>query len=702
VRYKQSGIYRDTLYDKMGCPTFNVLHLDLGADVYFYDTVVTCQPYVWARTGKSYSPPGNYFDTIRTVGSCDTIYQLTLDSGTNTLTQINQTVCKQFLWSHNNRLYTNSGTYRDTTLNSLGCDSILVLNLTILPPIEHFDTLNACDSFFWARKSRFLKVSGNYADTVVVAGSCDTIFNLSLSVHPSYSDTVDFSSCKEFIWSRNSKTYTQSGFYADTLKTSKGCDSIRTLNLQIFPPIAFFDTATSCDSLRWRNKSLKFTGNYKDTVIGNLGNCDTIYHLNLSINYTSFITESHIACKEFVWPFNNRTYTNSGLFFDTLSSSKNCDSIHRLALTILPVPIISQNVNTCNTYFWSQTNQWYTQSGVYADTISKPGVCDSIFILYLNIGNSVYQESEIAACNRYTWTRNNKTYVESGLYFDTTFTSSGCDSVFGLRLTILKYKDSFEIITIPDSGCAPLTVHFEIRSLVSQNYLWTLRFSNGTNFIGNQTSSGILDSVVFSDSGLYSGICVVNLSNGCTDTFSTQEIKVFPKPFADFTYSPDVIRVNRGITEFKNKSQRADKYLWEIEPFGSFSVKDPIVKYVEPDTGKFQVMLIAENTHGCKDTAEAELYVYPIFNYFIPNSFSPNRDGNNDMFEPIVNGGILKSITIFNRWGDLIYKNTEGLGWDGKHGGQDVAPDMYLYVMDFESNSSEETRNISGYINLIR
>jgi gliding motility-associated-like protein len=76
-------------------------------------------------------------------------------------------------------------------------------------------------------------------------------------------------------------------------------------------------------------------------------------------------------------------------------------------------------------------------------------------------------------------------------------------------------------------------------------------------------------------------------------------------------------------------------------------------------------------------------------NVFIPNTFSPNGDGMNDIFFPRGTGLFnIKSFRIFNRWGQLIFErynvapNTVSQGWNGTYNGKDVQTDVYVYMME--------------------
>jgi len=96
---------------------------------------------------------------------------------------------------------------------------------------------------------------------------------------------------------------------------------------------------------------------------------------------------------------------------------------------------------------------------------------------------------------------------------------------------------------------------------------------------------------------------------------------------------------------------------------------------------------------GCIATDTLDIWVNPKKNVFIPNVFSPNGDGVNDIFKPFTDENVktLKVFRIFNRWGDLIFerKNIDATttiidGWDGYYNGQPVQTDVYVYHIELE------------------
>ncbi len=98
--------------------------------------------------------------------------------------------------------------------------------------------------------------------------------------------------------------------------------------------------------------------------------------------------------------------------------------------------------------------------------------------------------------------------------------------------------------------------------------------------------------------------------------------------------------------------------------------------------------LIAYSKIGCETGYDIFVEVNRNFDHFIPNTFTPNNDGQNDLFFPMLGKGVkgVKEFKVFSRWGQLVYQisniesvDSERVGWNGMMNGQDMPLDVYIY-----------------------
>jgi gliding motility-associated-like protein len=110
--------------------------------------------------------------------------------------------------------------------------------------------------------------------------------------------------------------------------------------------------------------------------------------------------------------------------------------------------------------------------------------------------------------------------------------------------------------------------------------------------------------------------------------------------------------------------------------------------------------MIVISDQDCRDTAAGEVYVRGILRLFMPNAFSPNGDGLNDVLEPNLMGFDVLDFSIYNTWGERIF-SSKGAGWDGTYRNQPVQQGAYMYTLKVKTTSGE-IKNLTGTVVLVR
>ncbi|GIV27290.1 MAG: hypothetical protein KatS3mg027_1104 [Bacteroidia bacterium] len=247
-------------------------------------------------------------------------------------------------------------------------------------------------------------------------------------------------------------------------------------------------------------------------------------------------------------------------------------------------------------------------------------------------------------------------------------------------------------------GCPPLVVTFTAQSTGNNDtYFWN--FGNGNTIGGNNVST------TYEGVGFYPVTLYVTNQYGCRwDTIIQDYIQVYPTPIADFEPYPSIATVDNPIINFTNLSQNADTYQWYFgDVYSNQNTSTDMHPYhVYEYAGDYEVYLIAKNQYGCESYTKKKVRIDPIFRLFIPDVFTPDGNGLNDVFN--VKGiGIddkgFKMI-IFDRWGEKVYETTDLYkGWDGttKRGGK-AKQDVYvykIYAQDIKGNKYEYTGHVT-------
>jgi len=171
----------------------------------------------------------------------------------------------------------------------------------------------------------------------------------------------------------------------------------------------------------------------------------------------------------------------------------------------------------------------------------------------------------------------------------------------------------------------------------------------------------------------------------------------------DFSLSLDgpLAPVNAGTSVILNASAIEPFIVTSWLPINLFTDQSLTSQTIIASSSEL-IKVIGVSTYGCIDTAQFELVVIPQDEeLYIPNAFSPNHDGINDVFRPYGNSIIMVETTIFNQWGEKIFSG-KGLpgGWDGLHKGKLQPSGVYVYVLKITLQSGRvETKK--GAVNLI-
>jgi len=217
-------------------------------------------------------------------------------------------------------------------------------------------------------------------------------------------------------------------------------------------------------------------------------------------------------------------------------------------------------------------------------------------------------------------------------------------------------------------------------------------------------------------------------NGGCTGTFVyPSSILVDPLPGTQVSWDPIQPTTADVITFYPTYKNQPSNWYWlfnggESLVIDTSLVLDSIRKANAaagyPDTsylknperkykfiGKYPVALISETELGCVDTVYKTLVITDDFKIFVPNSFTPNGDGLNDVFMVKASGTRIEGFVmeLHDRWGILIYSTKDiTQGWDGKINGVDAGIGTYSYVIKAAGINGEGRREFTGYFNLLK
>jgi hypothetical protein len=418
--------------------------------------------YTWPKNGTRYTwrssimnedANGVYMgDDSVTVN--DTVYHLHLVfyglPSQNTVTEI---ACDSYTWGGNGQNYTSTPVTRPTVTytgaNRYGCDSTVYLNLTINRSSSATDVREVCDSIRWI-DGNWYNANNNVAqDTLTNSVGCDSVVTLNLTVNHSADTNMVIAVCGSYTW--YDSTYTASGVITHLDTTTAGCDSVITIRLTVNPVDSIVDPHTVCDSYRWIDGNIYTESNTSAVVtLHNQYNCDSIVRLDLTVNNSTHNATPLTRCDTYTWPTDGNTYTTSGTYVYDYQNEYDCPSADTLHLTVNYNTSHRETERECGSYTWHGRN--YTSSVIDTFSYNAANGCPSVDTLDLvvRVPNSPIV-LDTTVCEQFLWRGMDEPYTETGVYTYNTYGDLQCAAPDTLRLTILPATDSTEVIHACDS-----------------------------------------------------------------------------------------------------------------------------------------------------------------------------------------------------------------------------------------------------------
>lgn len=594
--------------------------------------------------------------------------------------------------------------------NSYSCDSLITLYLTVLDTSLHIinDTILSGESYFdWGffLPSNNLTYTGTNTYNLLLSNrfNCDSLHILNLTIKPTYlfKDTVTVCQLEEINWRNKKITTSNLGTYViyDTLKTVYwNTDSIYCLMLIVKPSYLFYDTLSICqhDDIKWHNIQLTTSSSgvfalWDSLKTMNYG-CDSIYHLTLNINpipeiFSTLPNDDTICSGDII---SKIVFSGSGNVYEWSISGDTIDGIPTsgkdtfgeytlenktdklLTTTISVIPKSNFGNLICSGEMKSFNISVYPTIKIDA-TANKTLFChgDSIYF-YITNGNQLHN-FQWSGVNGFSSTIQNPVIenvseIHSGNYIIHANTVNNCAVIAD---TVSVYVLAFIDPDLPEDTVMcqdPITIQ---TTYPNGNFLWNT----------GETSRQIK----VSSSGMY---WVEINDQGCLgrDTVIVRQIII---PSFDIQTLGDICVDD--IMELSVNIENAN-YLWNTGETTSSIVID--------SKGEYSVAVFIEECFMEKSIAiDCDCHLW------IPNTFTPNNDGSNEIFIPIPTEKLNSfSMFIYDRWGSLIYRTNTYTSWNGKTiDGKYAAAGIYAYFISYSCiNNPDKKIKKQGRINLIR
>lgn len=743
-----SGSYNVTVTDAEGCtilgsysltqPSSGITITSIVSNVSCYgglNGVINCNvnggipPYSYSWSNGSTQEDltgigaGNYILTVTDASSCSATHSAIVGQPTSplSLNSITTNVSCFGLSNGSLNITASGGTYGYTYLWSTGAITEDIQNLSIGNYTIQITDANSCQFDSTLVINQPLALSANSINlNVLCYGQSTGAINLSVS-----------GGVMPYLYSWNNGTLTedlinvQAGNYTVNVTDANGCGLTYTTAItQPLQPLTISETHQNVLCYGANNGSIDVSvtgGTQGYSYLWSTGSTSQDIANLIAGNYTIAVTDANNCITSLSIPI----YQPAA----PLIISSNITNVDCFGLSSGSIDVTLNGGTAPFTYYWNTgaTSQdlYNVASGQYTLAVTDANNCVSSNIFNItqplssvNVTPTVTDVScygyidgaaSISVSGgvppyAYLWTTSDTlNFIDSltaGTYSVTVTDANGCVNI--LNLDVTQPAPLIPQFTYQVNGiCAPVTVDFTNISQGSpSNCAW--QFGNGQtlNDCGNF-------SYTYNLPGCYSVTLSTSLSNGCVSSVTMDSIVcVLQGPQAEFVVIPSNDVFYSGEVSFANSSVNADFYVWDFGDGSPLSTKEePSHEYAVMTADTYIITLIATDSIGCVDTAVVSFKIDEDFIVYVPNAFTLDDDGINEVFIPVFsNRNEVKKyrIMIFNRWGDMIWETTDmSTGWDGRANGKDCQDDIYTWKLVLTRQNNEQ-QILVGHVSLLR
>lgn len=720
-----AGLYILTI-EQGGCPSAPDTTL-----VEFTDNVtveIGDEPGEWLCPGESIQINGTLYNEQNRTGTeqvtgagdaCDTIYRINLRFLPPSVLRIDSTLCAGENLRINGEVFDETRPSGTTILpgrGQNGCDSLITVELSFYEPaISQIDTTLCRGSSFIFNGEIYdeNRPTGQVVVPGASAAGCDSLINIQVNFFPPAALDIDTLICREDRILVNGQVYDWNNPTGTEIlrgAAARGCDSLINVQLRFYEP-----AVSRIDTVLCRGGSFTYNGVLYDENRpmgeeripgGSVNGCDSLVVISAQfVDPPEISLDTSICQGQFLIINGNRYDEANPSGIEMLPGrAGQCDTTLRVNVTFTTEVIHAINETLCE-------GARLLVNGNYYDAGNPTGVeripggsamgCDSVIEVSLHfVGPSSFRLEETLCTGEFMEVNGVRYDEGNATGVDTIFggAANGCDSIITVSLT---FADLQVRLTVEPPGCLP-----EARgALIIEEIAGGMGpFSYSLDGKTEQPVPDLPFSIGNLAPGSYAG--TITDANGCSISFA----ETIPAPAGlSVELGPD-LRLQTGDSVRLAPTASAPPQQIEWTPGEGLSCTDCLSPIARPSR-TITYALTIRNAEGCEATDDIRIEVFEPLGYYLPNAFSPNEDGENDLLMVYADPGkvdMVNTFQIFDRWGNLLFErrnvapNEESAGWDGRARNGAMAPTgSYIFVLELQKTGGEVQME-SGVVYLIR
>ncbi len=605
--------------------------------------------------------------------------------------------------------------------SSLGCDSVVTVTVQALQNYASAVALQACQGFTASYNGLNLPPGTNLDFNFTAANGCDSVVTVTVTEVQGFQTLLTLQTCPGTTAIYNGQQLPPGSVTQFDFTASQGCDSTVTVTVNALPTFATTLTLQACEgsSATYNGQQLQ-PGSITDFTLNSINGCDSVVTVTVvqvnEINMSLALT----ACPGSTAIYNGQQLAPGSVTAFTFTASQGCDSTVTVSVALLQNAASSLSLQACTGSTATYSGQQLQPGSVTDFTLNTWQGCDSTVTVTVVELLAQTANLTLQACTGSTVTYNGQT-LQPGSTTDVTLSTwQGCDSI--VTVTVQELAVLTGSVTL--QGCAGEPLIYQSTTIQPGTSLdFVLTSTNGCDSIVTVTALPAIPTVTTSElieiceggtatifgqptsaPGEYSQ--AFTGSNGC-DSTHTVTLSVVNNVSVSF---PGDLSISLGETVVLNPVTSPPTgltYAWLEDPtLSCLDCPKPTASPLATTT----YSLTVNDLGGCTASASVLVEVERHGGVYIPNSFSPNDDGINDVFLVFSDGRSVKQVNsflVFSRWGESVFElynlppDDIAYGWDGTHRGEELDVAVFVYFAEVEFVDGKK-RLYKGDVTLVR
>ncbi|NJC25570.1 T9SS type B sorting domain-containing protein [Neolewinella antarctica] len=735
----QDTIFTETYQAANGCDSVLTYRVTVSGPVADQSSENLCQPGVYAVNQQDYYITQ---DTSLTViyplaNGCDSTHTYVVTVGGLKQEKTRQNLCQPELYVTDQDSYfiTQDTSFKETYLLPSGCDSIQTYNITVggFRMVQSSPLLCEASNFSTDQDDYYITQDTSFTETYTLANSCDSVHTYFVTIGRIEIALPPQNLCEPGAYQPNSLSYyiTQDTSFTETYQAANGCDSVLTYRVTVTAPITGQSSANLCEpgSYRPNDRSYFITQDtvFSETLVSAVG-CDSVQTYTVTVTPVVQVAVNLCAPGPFLTDQQYYQINRDTQFTERYVRPGQCDSLVDYTASLADNPraiaaivLDSVDCGVPNSGGIQVTGVARTSGailtldgrrigfgenvtgldvGTFELQITYPSGCVETRLVNLTQSEALIRT--IIPVNNYgplaITLDGRDLIVERDTTINEEFVNdAGCPAVRVYQINIIAIPDLTLLLDYTDLSCFGMS---DGTLNITQDGTFTKATCNGLPF----TTDSLLTDLPAGDYEvrLYYGEAP-NEILGAQSTVKISEPDVlapnltqrlFATPIGEWTTIPT--KGTGGTGEYK--------YLfWTADTLAVVNCLDCPIMELRPEVNNMAGVVMTDE-NGCTASDSTMVNVFIERKSFLPNAFSPNGDGINDVLT-VYNGtrrGALESLQIYDRWGGLVFEAEPGeevqtIGWDG--GDYPVGD----YVVRFSIRwQDDEVTTDAGRVYLIR